>query len=772
MGQGLATAGKLSKDAAKGVARGTQKVLVEPTRTVAEKTDQLAVQPLQKAVQGAAKGVAHGAQKVLVEPTQTVFEKTDQLAVQPLQKAVQGAAHKLSGTTQSKTEVAPADAAVLSDEMALPPDEQLLAMDVLFTKQLANVSPSDWHGKFWENAPLYEEFWRACDKQDIDIGEWEKEGDGSMVQNPYDEENYTHRRTVRFSFTPTIMGRKLYPKVTTIEHCRSSEDRCVATASTDCVGIPFGDAFQVQLRWVGTRVGQNDLLLQLGLYVLFKKSVLVAGQIRSATREETIETQLQLFETMKEACGAQESTVKVVAAEEDAENHPGRLDLCSKPPADLLRSCVPTAPERIFKDDLERELFEVRELLQTLAASALVDEQRTTVHAALELVADALDGILVRKLGLEDTTTAQAEEETGGSKSSLFKTSLVKSITSPLEEMNSVFVRRISKTTKRAKSLNLSQFMVSSTKDAPEEPIDPSFDKVLQSMDVVVSKFFYNTTLNELYDLLLKRQKTPGQEDSLYETCLRNRGQLEIQIGEWEEQGSEKGFMDPWSKESYAQKRVVSYQSPRKSDFFLKTPDSPALMDVKQTQYCRREANKLIFATTEESTGASFSKSVKVYRRLVISQVEDKKLSFKCGTFILFARPELLAPKIRASVTQETRRTYTELFSITRATLYGEGVKKTLKERFEFKGIEEDEEPSCFVGLMGELRRAFRPSSSPVLQEDSDFKDEIKTIRGKLKAVEEMLDDREANSMEDLNFYSGQLVIAREALDSVLAPSL
>jgi len=701
----------------------------------------------------AANRVAHGTQKVLVEPTKAVAKQTNQFAVQPLQKAVKGAAHALSGTTKRKTEVAPADAAVLSDKMALPPDDQLLTMDVLFTKQLASVSPSDWHNNFWENAPVYEEFCRACDKQDIAIGEWEK---GDSIQNPYDEENYTHRRTIHFSFTKTIMGRSLSPQVTMIQHCRISKDRCVVTSSSDCVGIPFGDAFQVQLRWVGTRVGQNDLLLQLGLYVLFQKSVLVAGQIRSATRAESIETQLRSFEAMKEACGAQESTFKVTV-EQDVEKYPDKLNLCSKPPANLLRSCIPTAPERIFKDDLERELFEVRELLQTLAASALVDEQRTTMHAAFASVADALDGILVRKLGLEDTTTQVAEND--DSKYSLFKASLVKSITSPLDQMNSVFISRIP-------SFGSNK----STKGASEESIDPSLDKGLQSMNVVVSKFFYNTTMNELYDLLLKRQKTSGHE-SLYETWLRNCGQLEVQIGEWEEQGSKKEFVDPWSKESYPQKRIVSYQSPRMSDFFLTQRDSPGLLDVNQTQYLRRETNKLVFSTTEESTGASFSESVKIHRRLVISQVEDKKLSFKCGIFILFARPVLLASKIRASETQELRRTYTELFCIIRDSLYGEGIKKSLQERFEFKGIEE-EEPSCFVGLMGEVRRAFRLPSSPILQEDYEFKDEIKTIRGKLKVVDEMLDDRETSSMEDLNFYSGQLVIAREALDSVLAPSL
>ena len=745
LGKGLATVGTLSKDATRQIGQGTQKVLVKPTKAVVQQTNQVAVQPLQKAVEGVAQKMA-------------------------------GATAALVGTNRSERVSSAAEevVVVVSDEMALPPDEQLQSMDILYTKQLANTSPNDWFNNFWKDAVVYEEFWQAAGKQDIVISEWQQQvEDGAAIQNPYDNEDYTHRRTVSFRFTKTIMGRSLTPETTTLEHCRLSADRCVATASTEAAGVPFGDAFLVQLRWVGTRVGTNDLMLQLGLYVLFRKSVLVAGQIRSASREESLATQLELFETMKKACGAQESTVQV-GVEEDLGQDVVRLDRCIKPPMNLLRSCIPRAPEQIFTDDLDREVFEVREMLHTLAESALVDEQRAMIRAALATVNDALDEILVRKLGLEDATTKKTED---GTKSSEFRTSMVKSMTSSFEEMNSVFIRRISKVKRRAKGLNLSKLLVSSVagstkdgNDASDEPADPAFDKGLQSMNVVVSKFLENATMSELNDLLLKRSKKSGREP-LYETWLRESGLLEIKIGEWEEKNNGDGIVDPWSKESYQRKRIVSFQSPRSTNSFLAQLNPPASLDVKQTQYFRLDASKLVLATTEESSGAPFSNSVKVYRRLVVSQVEERKISFKCGIFVLFSRPVLVASKIYASETQETRRMYTALYRLTRASLDGESVKKSLQERFEFKDVEEDE-PSCFIGLIEELRRLFRDSSALLVHEDSEFKDFIRTIRGKLGIIDDMLEDRKANSMEDLNFYSGELVIAREALDSVLVPTL
>lgn len=761
--------GKGIGNAAHKVAQGTQKVLVEPTMAVASQ------------VNNAAHKMAQGTQDVVVTPTKAAVKQTTKQLKAAAETA--GSLMSLPLSKKSQKSIAAADPLSSNDKaMALPPDEHISQMDILFTKQLANLSPNNWFANFWSNLDCYQEYYRTCGKQDIAISAWE-EGEGeNAIANPYDNENYTHRRTVQFHFEKNIMGRNLSPQVSMVEHARVDENRCVVANSTDCRGVPFGDAFQVQLRWVATRVGENDLLLQLGLYVLFSKSVLVAGQIRSATRSESIEAQEKMYEAMKEACGVQESTTEATTAVAAATQEENRWNtaalkesggVCNMASLNIFHICgAPTAsPERVFQDDLDHALFEVRDMLQTLGNSPLIEEQRTEMHTALATVEDALDGVLVRKLGLEDTMQTSTEEQVDSKPKSLFKTNMVLSFSSPLEQMNSVFIRRVGKTSTRASGRTLSPFLKSRSnkkeKDPSAEPVDPLLDEGLQSMDLVVSKCFYNTTLDDFHAALFSRPDKPGAE-TLYETWLRKCGQLDVQCEKWDELWGDKCFMDPWSKERYQQKRVISFQSPCPSNSFLSDAESPALLKVKQTQYFRREANKLVFANTEVTTGAFYSNSIKTFRRVVVTQVEEKKLSFKAGIFVMFLRPVLLSSKIRAKETQESRRRYTELFRVTRASQTGESVdKSTLKERYEFKGIEEED-----GGLMEKLRRACRFSSVPLVQEDSEFESKIKTIRGKVKMVDEALYDREANSLEDLNFFSGQLLIAREVLDSVVTPPL
>ena len=350
---------------------------------------------------------------VILKPAKTVVQKTNEVAVKPLQKAAHDTAQQVgklvglsSASAGDKSGVA--DSAALSTQTALPPDEQIMEMDILFTKMLANVSPGDLFNKFWGDTHAYESFFRASGKQDVTISTWEE---GVALKNPYDEELYAQRRTVEYHFEKNILGRNVTPQVKTVEHARMEEDRCVITMSTDCDGVPFGDTFQVQLRWVGTRIYQNDLLLQLGLYVLFKKSVLVAGQIRSASRSESTEEQMKMFKAMKAACGAEESTAEMPVEENENVTEAEKNVLCNIPSLDFLRVCRPEAPlERRFQDDLDREIFDVQNLLKTLSQSSLVAAQRNVLLAALEMVEDSLDAMLVRKLDLEDTKTMEKKK--------------------------------------------------------------------------------------------------------------------------------------------------------------------------------------------------------------------------------------------------------------------------------------------------------------------------------------------------------------------------
>lgn len=67
-------------------------------------------------------------------------------------------------------------------------------------------------------------------------------------------------------------------------------------------GIPYADAFAVEIRWVATREGDRDINVQVGVEVDFKKSTFLKGKIRSGTIEETAPVHRNLFEAVREAC--------------------------------------------------------------------------------------------------------------------------------------------------------------------------------------------------------------------------------------------------------------------------------------------------------------------------------------------------------------------------------------------------------------------------------------------------------------------------------------
>ena len=736
-GAGIATISDATNKFGKGIQTFGRKVLVEPSEAVAKQADQVVVKPTQKAIQG------------VVDATKSTGQEIGSFV-----SGKRDGKHRSAGAVDREAE------ATSSGEMALPPDEQLMSMDILFTKQLAKTSVRDWYNNFWNEMSIYKEFLEAHGKQDVVISDWE-EGE---IENPYDLQTYTHRRNILFHFEKSIVGRQLAPSVRKVEHYRISNDRGIVTVTTDTSGVPFSDAFQVQLRWVGTRIGENDLLLQLGFYVLFRKSVLVAGQIRSATRQETFSMEMNLFNVMKDACGAEESAMGVTVEETAWDT--SKFNLCSKPPVDLFRMCIPQASEQVFQDDLDRELFEVQKLLRTVGELPMIEEQqKTMIESALLMVEDSLDSILIRKLGLEDTVAPNKEEV-----KSRLRPCVVTSMSSPFERIHSVVLGRTTRTKKKMNRSKLPQFLISSVtpsdKGSHGADTDPSFDRTLQSMIVVVSKSVDNATIDDFYDLLVKEDRST-EKQSLYQTWLCDSGKMEVKVGEWESNsGASKGFLDEWSKELYERRRIVSFQSPRKTNFLIQ--QELDVVDVKQVLYCRKETRKLVLATTEEHIHGPFSKTVKFYRRLVVSQVDDQTISFKCGIFVLFTRPLILSPKIRASETQEARRMYTELYRLARTVLAGQSIRKSLNERFEFKDIE-DGATTCFLGPLEGIRRVIRLCSTPTLKDEAVLKQKFRAIHAKLARIDELLDNREANTTEDLNFYSGEMVIAREALDDVLS---
>ena len=159
-------------------------------------------------------------------------------------------------------------------------------------------------------------------------------------------------------------------------------------------GIPYSDCFAVEVRWVAQREGDNDIFVQVGVFVNFKKSTMLKGKIRSGTLEETTSTHESLFESVQKACIAaggeaapeadEVSPVPIVAKENALSAHPyviaaGIICLLyiyyimrpNEPSVRVLSSDTEYLGERI--DYLEGELAKMQQKLDVLLG--LLQEQ-------------------------------------------------------------------------------------------------------------------------------------------------------------------------------------------------------------------------------------------------------------------------------------------------------------------------------------------------------------------------------------------------------------
>jgi hypothetical protein len=81
-------------------------------------------------------------------------------------------------------------------------------------------------------------------------------------------------------------------------------------------GFPYSDCFVVEVRHVASRVGESDIIVEIGMIVRFLKSCLFEGKIKTNTGAETTKAQLELLRQTVEAC---KPFVKEAAPGEDGE---------------------------------------------------------------------------------------------------------------------------------------------------------------------------------------------------------------------------------------------------------------------------------------------------------------------------------------------------------------------------------------------------------------------------------------------------------------------
>jgi hypothetical protein len=187
----------------------------------------------------------------------------------------------------------------------IEPDEMLPKMDIILKKRLRGVSVLQFHERVWKNADFYKGWLEASGKDQIAIQLWDAPGGGYHGEWNDDTMEYVERRQVDFTFTRTthLCTGPPVAQVHQIHLAKLTEDRSVVQMQVSMEGTPFANCFNVQIRWVATRVTDSQTQIDVGLFVNFLEQTIMAGKIRSGTTEETTKTQQSLLKSVVEECG-------------------------------------------------------------------------------------------------------------------------------------------------------------------------------------------------------------------------------------------------------------------------------------------------------------------------------------------------------------------------------------------------------------------------------------------------------------------------------------
>lgn len=201
---------------------------------------------------------------------------------------------------------------------AVPPDPILKQMHIAVSKHLKNISIQDFHRLVWSDKekPLYKN-WVEREAFDVEMGEWKD----AKTTGPWCKENYDTERRMKFRVkrkTHLYIGPPI-ANVVQVHRCRLvGNDKCVVSITVEFDGIPFSDTFAVEVRWVATREGENDIKVECGIFVDFKKKTYLKSKIQSGTIEESTPVHKSWFQVIQKECLAAGG----VEAEENIDEEP------------------------------------------------------------------------------------------------------------------------------------------------------------------------------------------------------------------------------------------------------------------------------------------------------------------------------------------------------------------------------------------------------------------------------------------------------------------
>jgi hypothetical protein len=150
---------------------------------------------------------------------------------------------------------------------------------------------------------VYGPFLTSCGKNNVKVQPWEsKEEGGEGYKGEWCGETYDQQRIVTFDFMKKTIGETLVSVQHTQRCRRIDNDQCIVHMTLDMNGFPYSDCFVVEVRHVASRVGENDILVEIGLFVRFLKSCMFEGKIRTNTTAETTKLQMDLLALTIEGC--------------------------------------------------------------------------------------------------------------------------------------------------------------------------------------------------------------------------------------------------------------------------------------------------------------------------------------------------------------------------------------------------------------------------------------------------------------------------------------
>jgi len=203
-------------------------------------------------------------------------------------------------------------------------------------------------------------------------------------------------------------------------------------------------------------------------------------------------------------------------------------------------------------------------------------------------------------------------------------------------------------------------------------------DIVMSRMEPIFTKKLKNVSIEDYY--------TAGWADHApYRPWLEKKGSFDLLVSDWD--FSESGFENPWSNETFPQKRIVKFKFKRTTHLYI----GPPVAGVTQTQYCLKDGNdKCVLMMTVEMDGIPYSDSFAVEVRWVARRIGNRDIVIDAGVFVRFMKSNMFANKIKNGALSETKPIHLDLFDVIKEAI--SSVKNDANGGIEVDSEEPDEE--------------------------------------------------------------------------------